>query len=198
MYSLRRLLSPNYAVIPVSESVIIKEPWAPTCVLLVFPGGADLGYCRVLNGAGNRRIRDFVRRGGSYLGLCAGGYYGSRVCEFEVGNRSLEVVGSRELAFFPGTCRGGAFRGFEYHSEKGARAVRLNIAQEAFPENVPAATTSYYNGGGVFVDAAKEKDVEVLATYEQDLDVVGGDSNAAVVLCNVEKGKAILSGPHPE
>lgn len=200
MYSLRRLLSPNYAVIPVTESVILKEPWAPTCVLLVFPGGADMGYCRVLNGAGNRRIRDFVHRGGSYLGLCAGGYYGSQMCEFEVGNRSLEVIGSRELAFFPGTCRGGAFKGFEYHSEKGARAVKLQIVKDAFSGYAPDATTSYYNGGGVFVDAAKLKDqqVEILATFEEELDVDGGDAKAAVVLCNVGKGKAILSGPHPE
>lgn len=200
MYSLRRLLSASYAVIPVTESVILKEPWAPTCALLVFPGGADLGYCRVLNGDGNRRISDFVRRGGSYLGLCAGGYYASRRCEFEIGNRPLEVIGSRELGFFPGTCRGGAFKGFEYHSERGARAVDLKIAKDAFAGHAPERTTSYYNGGGVFVDAAKMKDqqVEVLATYEQDTDVDGGDGQAAVVLCNVKEGKAILSGPHPE
>ena len=39
--------------------------------MLVMPGGADLGYCRTLNGAGNRRIEQFVRRGGAYLGFCA-------------------------------------------------------------------------------------------------------------------------------
>lgn len=200
MYSLRRLLSPNYAVIPITESIILKEPWASTCALLVFPGGADMGYCRVLNGDGNRRISDFVRRGGSYLGLCAGGYYGSQRCEFEIGNRSLEVIGSRELGFFPGTCRGGAFKGFEYHSEKGARAVRLKVSKDAFGGHAPPGTTSYFNGGGVFVDAGKLADqkVEVLATYEQQIDVEGGDDNAAVVLCGVGLGKAVLSGPHPE
>ncbi|KAG6031982.1 hypothetical protein E4U41_007368, partial [Claviceps citrina] len=59
IHSLRRLLSPNYAVIPIAESVLLREPWAPTCALLVLPGGADLGYCRVLNGEGNRRIGEF-------------------------------------------------------------------------------------------------------------------------------------------
>ena len=123
IYTLRRLLSPNYAVIPITETALLKEPWAPSCALLVFPGGADLGYCRVLNGQGNALIAQYVRRGGAYLGFCAGGYYGSARCEFEVGNKALEVVGSRELAFFPGTCRGGAVKGLQYHSEKGARGI---------------------------------------------------------------------------
>lgn len=200
MYSLRRLLSPNYAVIPINETVILKEPWGPTCALLVVPGGADLGYCRVLNGEGNRRISDFVRRGGAYLGLCAGSYYGSSKCEFEVGNKPMEVIGSRELSFFPGTCRGGAFKGFEYHSEKGARAAVLRVTKGAFEEDGPATFASYYNGGGVFVDAEKVtgRKVEVLASYDEELDVDGGESKAAVILCHVGDGKALLSGPHPE
>ncbi|KAG5924861.1 hypothetical protein E4U53_003367 [Claviceps sorghi] len=204
--SLRRLLSPNYAVIPVSESALVREPWAPTCALLVIPGGADLGYCRVLNGEGNRRIREFVRRGGAYLGFCAGAYYGSRRCEFEVGHPPLEVVGGRELAFFPGTCRGGAFAGFEYHSEKGARAAVLRVNRDALQdagaseEELAETFASYYNGGGVFVDAATVTGhkVDILASYQGNLDVDGGRGKAAVVLCHVGEGLAMLSGPHPE
>lgn len=199
LYSLRRLLSPNYAVMSVTDSVIIKEPWTASCALLVFPGGADLGYCRSLNGEGNGRISQYVHRGGAYLGLCAGGYYGSSRCEFEVGNRLMEVVGSRELAFFPGTCRGCAFKGFVYHSEAGARAVSLNADKEAFSAGtIPTAFRSYYNGGGVYVDASKYADrgVEVLASYADPLDVDGGD--AAVVYCKIGDGGVVLTGPHPE
>ncbi|GAO16648.1 uncharacterized protein UV8b_00789 [Ustilaginoidea virens] len=201
MYSLRRLLSPNYAVIPASESVILNEPWPPTCALLVMPGGADLGYCRALNGPGNRRISDFVRHGGAYLGFCAGAYYASSNCEFEVGNKPLEVVGRRELGFFPGTCRGGAFKGFEYRSENGARAAVLRVAKDVFKDNVPETLTSYYNGGGVFVHAAQvtSRKVEILATYDEQIDVDGGDGKAAAaVLCHFGNGKALLCGPHPE
>ncbi|KAK3994521.1 biotin--protein ligase [Cladorrhinum sp. PSN332] len=204
IYSLRRLLSPNYAVIPITESAILKEPWAPTCALLVFPGGADLGYCRVLNGPGNRIIAQFVRRGGAYLGFCAGGYYGSQRCEFEVGNPEMEVVGSRELAFFPGTCRGGAFKGFEYHSERGAKAAEILVKRGAFTESeaLPDVFKCYYNGGGVFVDAEKisaESDkVQILAEYVDNLDVECGYVKAAVVYSKVGEGAAIVTGPHPE
>lgn len=198
------MLGPNYAVNPITEAALLKEPWAPTCALLVFPGGADLGYCRVLNGAGNRSIAQFVRRGGAYLGFCAGGYYGSRRCEFEVGNSELEVVGSRELAFFPGTCRGGAFKGFEYHSERGARAALISVSKDAFPdsESLPDEFRCYYNGGGVFVDAGKlaadSTAVQVLAEYTGDLAVESGASKAAMVYCKVGEGAAMLTGPHPE
>ncbi|KAI0129688.1 biotin-protein ligase [Xylariales sp. AK1849] len=200
IYSLRRLLAPNYyAVIPISENVLLKEPWAATCALLIFPGGADLGYCRVLNGVGNSLISQYVRRGGAYLGFCAGGYYGSKKCEFEVGNKAMEVMGPRELAFFPGTCRGGAFKGFQYHSEKGARAVKLNVKKDAFKGVgvLPDEVMSYYNGGGVFIPQSTD-DIEVLATYAGDLDVDGGDEKAALVFCKVGQGSALVTGPHPE
>ena len=53
---------------------------------------------------------DYVKSGGSYLGLCAGAYYGCARVVFEPGT-PLEVVGGRELQFFPGTARGAAFPG---------------------------------------------------------------------------------------
>lgn len=205
IYSLRRLLGPNYAVIPVTEAVLLREPWAPTCALLVFPGGADLGYCRVLNGDGNRVISAYVRHaGGKYLGFCAGGYYACRRCEFEVGSpdRGMEVVGSRELGFYPGTCRGGAFKGFEYGCERGARAARIVVEKGAFEgvSEVPVEFRCYYNGGGVFVDAEKLADqgVEILAEFGDELDVESGERKAAAVYCKVGAGAAVLTGPHPE
>ncbi|KAJ4393410.1 biotin holocarboxylase synthetase [Gnomoniopsis smithogilvyi] len=204
IYTLRRLLGTSYAIIPLTESALLREPWAPTAVLLVIPGGADLNYCRVLNGAGNRTIMDFVRRGGAYLGFCAGGYYGAARCEFEVGHpdRGMEVIGNRELAFFPGTCRGGAFRGFRYASESGARAVKVEVRKEAFEGTGEDLEDfrSYFNGGGVFVDAEKmaEQGVEVLASFKDELDVDGGHGKAALVYCKVGSGGVILTGPHPE
>ena len=203
LYTLRRLLAPHYAVIPVTGDMLIKEPWTASCAAVVFPGGADQGYCKTLNGEGNRRIRQFVERGGLYIGFCAGGYYGSKRCEFEVGNKLLEVVGDRELAFYPGTARGCAFPGFVYHSEKGARATELRVNKTCLSTGtVPDLFKSYYNGGGVFVDALRYtgQGVEVLASYTDPIAVDGGDGDgaAAIVYCKVGQGAALLTGPHPE
>jgi len=207
LYSLRRLLSPHYSIAPVTPDTILKEPWQPSCALLVIPGGADLPYCRALDGDGNRKITQYVRRGGSFLGFCAGGYYGAARCEFEPDDKVMAVVGPRELRFFEGKCRGGAFKGFAYASEAGARAARVGVEVGAFhgegKEEVPGEFICYYNGGGVFVDAdqlARESQgnkVTVLARYLDPLDVkdVG---NAAVVHMKVGEGNVILTGPHPE
>ena len=201
IYTLRRLLSPYYAVIPVQGEAIVKEPWTASCALLVIPGGADLPYCRTLNGEGNRRISQFVERGGAYLGFCAGGYYASKRCEFEVGDKKMEVIGERELGFFPGICRGLAFPGFVYHSEKGARAIELKVNKASLATgSIPEVFKCYYNGGGVFVDAPKHADqgVEVLASFTETLNVDPGEGTAAVIYCKVGEGAAILTSPHPE
>lgn len=113
----------------------------------------------------------------------------------------MEVVGDRELAFFPGTCRGCAFSGFVYHSEAGARATQLRISKKALAEgSVPDVFRSYYNGGGVFVDAPKfqDKGVEVLASFTEELDVDAGEGSASVVYCKVGEGAALLTSTHPE
>ncbi|ODQ79863.1 hypothetical protein BABINDRAFT_36147 [Babjeviella inositovora NRRL Y-12698] len=201
--SLRRHLSPHYAVISVTSAILTKEPWEAKTALLVFPGGADLPFCREFNGAGTMRIKKYVRQGGLFAGFCAGGYFGSARCEFEVGNLLMEVSGPRELGFFPGTCRGAAFKGFVYASESGARAAELVVNQAAFPEVVENCV-NYYNGGGVFVDADKYDSVDILAEYAEELDVASSDGpaaracQAAVVLCKVGSGLALLTGSHPE
>lgn len=167
------------------------------------PGGADLPYCRTLNGEGNRRIRQYVHSGGAYVGFCAGGYYASSRCEFEVGNEKMEVVGDRELEFYPDVCRGPAFSGFQYGSESGTKATELRVETSAFPSSggiLPQVFRAYANGGSVFLNASKHKDrgVEVLASYTQQLNVDSGEGAAAVVFCKVGEGCALLTGPHPE
>lgn len=106
----------------------------------------------------------------------------------------MEVAGDRELAFFPGTCRGLAFPGFKYGREDGALPVKLKAYGKGFK--------CYYNGGGLFVDTQKYKDrgVEVLATFSENVSVdIGEDKEAAaVVLCKIGEGNAVLTGPHPE
>jgi biotin--protein ligase len=195
-------------VVNVSSSTLKNEPWQTTTALLAIPGGADLPYCKELNGKGTDIIKDHVRRGGRYIGFCAGGYFGSNRVEFEVGDPVLEVSGSRELGFFPGTCRGSAFSGFEYGTHAGGRAVKVSVNGTALQNSsesterrpTPSHITSYINGGGVFVDAAKyrAKGVEILASYAEPIAVDGGDGDAAVVHCMYGRGSAILTGIHPE
>ncbi|KAG2452489.1 hypothetical protein HYH02_002728 [Chlamydomonas schloesseri] len=122
--SAREFLAPGVHVRFLSTSELLEGSWVDRCLLLIMPGGADLPYCKHLNGRGNRIIRGYVEAGGAYLGICAGAYYACSRVEFEPGSR-LQVVGDRELAFFPGRARGAAYPGFDYLSEAGSTAAPL-------------------------------------------------------------------------
>jgi biotin--protein ligase len=196
--TLTPLFSPYYSIITVSSpNVFITEPWQSSTALIIFPGGRDLPYCQSLNGSPNAAISAWVRhRGGKVLGLCAGGYYASKRCEFEIGDKYLEVAGSRELGFFPGTSRGTAFEGFIYDKEDGAKASALKIEDSL--SGITEQVKVYCNGGGIFVDADSMADrgVTVLARFKDKVKVEGG--NVVAVHCKVGNGAAVLLGVHPE
>lgn len=151
--------------------------------LLIMPGGRDIPYHQKLSGAGNRELKHFCQNGGSYLGICAGAYYGSAEIEFEK-NCPLEVLGDRELGFFPGKAIGPAYGSntFCYTSQKGAKAAHLS-----------SSLFCYYNGGCYFAGAEEKNNTTILARYE---DIMG--KPAAIIECGFGKSKAILSGVHFE
>lgn len=193
IYSLKRLLAPRYAVQTVTAEVLISHPWAPTCALLVIPGGRDVPYVEALSRAA-KRIESYVRGGGSYLGLCAGAYFASARVEWEVGTKQ-EVVGDRPLRFFPGTCEGCTYKGFQYNSEAGAFAISIQPL-DALGDSIDVLEGLYYNGGGHFLkgDQMAAKGISPLMSY------IGGagDGKIAAVSCKVGRGIAVLSGVHFE
>lgn len=186
---LRAVLSPFYAVSIVSKDQILDEPWPDVTSLLVIPGGADLPYCRDLNGKGNARISRYVRQGGRFMGLCAGAYYGCASIIFEE-NTPIEVSGPRELAFLQVLARGCVFKGFEYGTNKGARAAKVSTDIGQF--------TTFYNGGCLF--DGDESQMEVLARYSDPIDCAysGHDLPPAVVRKKFGSGWVVLSGVHLE
>jgi glutamine amidotransferase-like uncharacterized protein len=180
------ILSPRYQTKTIDCNRILSNNWEKEAALLIFPGGRDVPYDRLLKGAGTQRIRSFVQNGGSYLGICAGAYFGTNEVIFNKGT-PLEVLEKRELKFFPGASIGPLFlhRHFVYDSLQGAYAALLSFQNKTFP--------ILYNGGCYFKNAHRfSKTVTILGYYQED-----GDK-AAIVLCNIGKGKAILSGVHFE
>jgi biotin--protein ligase len=118
-------------------------------------GGRASPYAQKLNGEGNRRIRDYVENGGKYLGLCAGAYYAGAHVEFAQGTKN-EIIAERELGFFPEKVVGPALAEYDYHSEKGAKAARINRLDKN------SKSVVYYNGGGFFAQATTYPNVTVI------------------------------------
>ena len=96
--TLSLLLLPHYTVQPITPNTLATQPWEPACALLVIPGGRDLPYVDELTRKTRvtKRIREYVLEGGSFLGICAGAYFGSSRVEFDLGG-DMEVKGDREL-----------------------------------------------------------------------------------------------------
>lgn len=166
---------------------LLKTPnWHKFTKLLILPGGRDIPYQKALEGLGNEQILDFVQKGGAFLGICAGGYYGSSFIEFEKGG-PLEVIAKRDLCFFPGIARGPAYGlgMFNYRDHQGAQIAILEMESKLY--------SSYYHGGCAFVDEENHPNVSVLARYA-DLQT----KPAAIIHCTVGQGHAILCGVHPE
>lgn len=178
------MLAPQFQVEWIDTKEVRRGFWKKSAFVFAIPGGADLPYCRDLEGEGNRQIASFVQEGGRYLGICAGSYYAGSFVEFDKGG-ALEVIGKRELAFFPGTVQGPTFPPFAYQSAVGSKAVRLS--SHLIEEEIAC----FYHGGGVFCKAGSFASVEVIGRYVDS-------SEAAVVLCRVGKGRAMLSAVHFE
>ncbi|XP_059144833.1 uncharacterized protein LOC131932001 isoform X2 [Physella acuta] len=132
-----------HAINYISAIEIKKGSWVKDCQLMVFGGGYDLGFEAAVGKNGAKIIQEFVKNGGSYLGLCAGAYWACDYIEFDKGG-PLEVVGERYLKFFPGVCVGPAFPGFRYNSKRGAQAVPVLY-------NQTCTVDAYMHGGGYFI-----------------------------------------------
>lgn len=192
--SLNALARPYLSVQTIGPNALARHPWAPSCALLVIPGGRDVPYLKSLSegdsGSANAAIKSYVQGGGKFLGLCAGAYYASRTVDWERGRAGYQILGERPLRFFNGTCKGSVYPGFEYEIEAGARAVQLVLEDDG--SEIDAI---YFNGGGEFVmDPESSTGVQVLARY-LDSDQ---RSKVAGVSCQVGKGRAVLWGVHPE
>lgn len=203
--ALKSILGHVYDIIEIDRKVLQSEPWEVGCVMLVMPGGRDMPYCEALNGEPNARIKSYVEKGGRYLGLCAGAYYGSKDIEFEKGRALMEIIQPRELGFYPGLSRGTTYPGFVYNSESGAKSVSVNLEKDVLSEyysttSVPNEIKMYYNGGGYFVHPEKYDNVTVLCRYKDPSDLCKDEplGPAAVVHCKVGDGHALLIGTHPE
>lgn len=183
VFSTRAYFSAYKPILCRAENVVSGRIFSD-CGIFIMPGGADLLYCQKLNGGGNANIRRFVEDGGTYLGICAGAYYGCREIAYHIGRRD-EICGARELAFIDACAYGSLPEIAGYYDETLKTAAWVNIITDA------GTFKSFYHGGCAF-DVA-DPAAQVIARFA---DLPG--TPPAILEKKVGKGRVILSGVHFE
>lgn len=166
-------------VLSCSSLKMDPSTWGPQDIF-VLPGGKCSDW--ELTPATQKQILRWVENGGMILGKCAGGYFCSEKSEYLI-SESSSLFRIRDLALFPGTCKGPAYS----HQIK---IVRIRWEKTKKEGHVVVI------GGGVFIPHKNPRDshFEVLARFIDE----PHNEAIAVVKCFNKKGIAILSSPHWE
>lgn len=179
----------------IADDLRHDEALFDAAVLFVMPGGADLPFCKALNGAPNQRIRRFVEGGGVYLGVCAGAYYACREIAFHAGTDGA-ICGARELGFVDAVAVGSLPElagGAAYDATpRSAAAVEIRTTDRL--TTAPVTLRAHYHGGCRFdFGGAMSREAQILAVYTG---IEGAPP--AIVSSRVGRGSAILTGVHLE
>jgi len=150
--------------------------------LVVFTGGSGSAEAAGLGEKGREEVRDFVRNGGGYVGICAGAYLACTGFEWGVG-----VLNARTVS--PKWRRGQG---------------EVKIGGEAFGRKLVDQGIRYSNGPIIKADARKDlPEFETLVTFrtelaENDTPVGVMVNSPAMVRSTFGLGRVFTSSPHPE
>jgi len=150
--------------------------------LVMFTGGSGSAEAAGLGEKGREEVRDFVRNGGGYVGICAGAYLACSGFEWGVGVLNAKTVSSKW--------------------RRGQGEVK--VEGEAFGEKLTDRGVRYANGPIIKADVRKElPGFETLVSFRTELaengTPVGVMVNApAMVRAPYGLGRVFISSPHPE
>ena len=152
--------------------------------LLCVPGGDMYQYAQDISSVGKENIKDFIRRGGGYIGVCGGAYFASEKVIWR-GNQ----LPMAPLGIFLGTAKGPIDEIVPYPDYA---MGEVNIVDSAHPvtQSEPDSTWMLYYWGPAFVPN-KDAETAVLGRYE-------GVDQPAMLAFDYGLGRVFLIGTHPE
>ena len=150
--------------------------------LVMFTGGSGSAEAAGLGEKGREEVREFVRNGGGYVGICAGAYLACSGFEWGIGVLNAKTVSPKW--------------------RRGQGDVKID--GEAFGEKLSERAVRYANGPIIKPDERKDLPAyEKLITFRTELaqndTPVGVMVNApAMVSASFGLGRVFTSSPHPE
>lgn len=155
--------------------------------VVIFTGGSGSKEAASLGEAGREEVREFVRNGGGYVGICAGAYLACSGFSWGLGILDARTVSSKW--------------------RRGSGKVEIEVTPEGEAlTKLPAARREIRYGNGPILKAAGRTDLppyEPLAWYRTELAENGTPAGVmvnspALVRSTFGKGRVLISSPHPE
>jgi glutamine amidotransferase-like uncharacterized protein len=152
----------------------------------IMPGGATRYVNAQLGKEGNQLIKNYIEKGGTYIGICAGAYYACARTEWDTG--AQKIFTDNDLAFCDCVARGPISSLVNKQKNFPTAITHIRFDNGTTQKNL-------YWGGPVFEFRSKEAEskVEVLARYED----VDGKPIAAFT-GRYGSGRYILTSVHLE
>lgn len=145
------------------------------CRVVIFPGGHTELLVSTLGEDGFEAIREFVLKGGSYIGICAGAYLAAPRVRVKGNPPGLGIIPIRNKRI----------------RDIGIREIEISDNSHPITSGYSGQLPIYYQNGPFILLG---KGVKVLAKFKTR----GFRTYAAIVTARYGKGKVILFSPHPE
>lgn len=154
---------------------------------VVFTGGSGSKQAAALGDAGRQQVRDFVEKGGGYVGVCAGAYLACSGFSWSLGVLDAKTVSSKWM--------------------RGKGQVKIEVTPSGQQvTGTPSGQTEIRYVNGPIIQPADRPDVpdyEPLAIFRSELAENG--TPAGVMIDSPAwargafgRGRVLISSPHPE
>lgn len=154
---------------------------------VIFSGGVASAQSEGLGESGRSRVRDYVRSGGGYVGICAGAYLACSNFSWGLGVLNASTVSSKWR------------RGQAWVKE------RLNGAGAEILGDTSSPFFVRYNNGPILKPAGREDIPEYVPIALFETEVAENDTPAglmvhspAQIVAHFGQGRVFISSPHPE
>lgn len=176
-------------VSPVTPAAI-REGKLKDFDVLIHPGGSGGGQGRALEAPGREAVREFVRKGGGFIGICAGAYLATDDYEWSLGLIEARVIDRKHWARGNGTVKVELSPAAKDFFGAGADPISIHYAQG------PLLGRREWDNPGA-------PEYESLGLYRTEIAKKGAPEGimagtSAIVRTAFEQGRVFVFSPHPE